>query len=65
VERSWGVMGEGAGRDLIITMGTMALQTTNGSPPENPGHGTRCYNEISTRPLPHDSLRTLHAFLYN
>jgi len=23
VERSWGVLGEGAGRDLIITVGTM------------------------------------------
>jgi len=24
VDRSWGVLGEGAGRDLIITVGTMA-----------------------------------------
>jgi len=24
VERSWGVLGEGAGRGLIITVGTMA-----------------------------------------
>jgi len=39
--------------------------TTNGSPPVKPrGHGTHCYNEIST-PLPQGSPRKLHAFLYN
>jgi len=25
VERSWGVLGEGVGQDLIITVGTMVL----------------------------------------
>jgi len=39
--------------------------TTNGRPRDKTrGHGIHWYNGIST-PLPHNSPRTLHTFLYN
>jgi len=49
----------------LVVCGALIFQSGYYSYAKLKDHATHCYNEISTRPLPQNSPRTLHAFLYN